>query len=231
MFRRQLRPEAGAPSLRFRPPSVHIPLWILAVGWLIATAAAGAWWLARHPRTLGLLALAVATVVLDVTAWLAVLAVLTSGLLCLWWALSPPSFEAWCAAPARTRAREYVVYRREWQPAMLTAGLTLRDSWGGDLPTLRSVRAEAGGDVVRVRMLPGQTVEQWQAAAPKLAQTFGHRMMRVRRVPGRPQEVELFVRRRNGVLRNVTEPAVDTDTGELPAVRPAFPRQPRGGAA
>jgi hypothetical protein len=81
-------------------------------------------------------------------------------------------------------------------------------------------------------MLPGQTVDQWQAAAPRLAQTFGVRQLRARRVAGRAQDVELLVTvRRAPVIRHVTEPPPALPDPETPAPRGAFPRQPRGGVS
>lgn len=228
----RLRPEGRPPTLRFRPPAVHIPLWVMAVGWVLALTGRGCRWAAVHWRTTVVAACAGWLLLTDTWLWALVAGCLLAGGLCVWWAMWPGSFARRVSRPVTARWRELVTYRRMWQPAMLTAGLTLREAWGGDLPTLRRVRAAEGGDVLRVRMLPGQTLEQWRAATPQLAQTFGKRSIRVRRVNRRLQELDLFVPLRTAPaavpLRHVTEPAPEVETLELPAARGAFPRQARG---
>jgi hypothetical protein len=172
-----------------------------------------------------------------------------AGVLALIWAAADPeTFAVHVRDLLRLRLREWLVYRRNWQPATLTAGLTLRESWGGDLPRLRGVTAEGSRDVLRVAMLPGQTVGQWQAAAPALAQTFGVRAARVRPVPGRPSEVALVLRvegssKRTGVPLatsertsksasvTVTKPPGQEDAPPATPARSPFPRQPHGGTA
>lgn len=234
ILRRELRPEGRPPSLRFRPPNVHIPLWLLALGWAGALAWRGLRWLAVHPRSS--LVLAVAGVLLWTDTVLPALGVLVAAKLMLaaWWAIDPGAVRRRVLEPVQLRLREQLTYRRDWQPAMLTCGLSLREQWGGDLPTLRTVRNDGGRDVLRVRMLPGQTGEQWQAVTAALAQTFGARSVRVRRVNGRPQELDLLVTRRRAAappLRHVTEPPAEDVVTPAAAGRAAFPRAPRGGAA
>jgi S-DNA-T family DNA segregation ATPase FtsK/SpoIIIE len=226
IFRRELRPEARPPTLRFRAPNIHLPLWLLAVGWLVWQALT---WIIRHPRSTIIAAVAGWLIVADWVVPALALVCAAAGALLIWAAADPETFAVHVRDPLRLRLREWLVYRRNWQPATLTAGLTLRDSWGGDLPRLRGVTAEGGRDVLRVGMLPGQTHAQWQAAAPALAQTFGVRAARVRPVPGRPSEVALVLRVRDSVT--VTKPAGQEKTQPAPPARSPFPRQPHGGAA
>jgi S-DNA-T family DNA segregation ATPase FtsK/SpoIIIE len=229
VLRRELRPDSRPPSLRFRSPNVHVPLWLLALGWLLVLTWRGLRWLCRHPRATVVLAVTGALVWTDTVMPAGVVLALGLCVLTGWWAVDPGTFRAVVLERVQLRLREWFTYRRDWQPAVLTAGLTLRDSWGGDLPTLRSVRADAGSDVLRVRMLPGQTLEDWRTATAALAQTFGVRQCRVRKVPNRLQEVELIMARRRP-LRHVTKSPVEQEPQQAPAVRGAFPRQPRGAA-
>jgi S-DNA-T family DNA segregation ATPase FtsK/SpoIIIE len=231
LLRRELRPGPRLPSVRFRAPNFHIKLRWLIYGWLAVMVFRALRWLATHPRWT--LVLAMTGVLIGMDLWWPALMVacLTAGALCLWWALQPGSFHRWVGRPVQLELREWFVYRRNWQPAMLTCGLTLRDSWGGDLPVLRKVRNEHGRDLLRVRMLDGQTPGQWEAARAALAQTFGVRHIRVRRIVNRPRELDLIVVRRGTPLRHVTEADVDQEPRELQPARGAFPRQPRGGAA
>ena len=242
MLRRELRPEARPPSLRFRGPNIHVPLWLLACGWLLV----GCWrmlrWLAVHPRCTVVAAVAAALVWTDTVLPAGVVLALALSAALGWWAVDPATFTALVGVRVQLWLREWFTYRRDWQPAMLTSGLTLRESWGGDLPTLRRVRSDGRQDVLRVRMLPGQTPETWKAASAQLAQTFSARQVRVRRVAGRAQELDLLVtlRSRSSLVasRNqtssnvtVTEGQVDVDSDQQPAARGAFPRTPRRGAA
>jgi S-DNA-T family DNA segregation ATPase FtsK/SpoIIIE len=136
----------------------------------------------------------------------------------VWVLADPPSFDRFVVAPLRSRWRRQLVYRREWQPAMVVNSLD-RD---GALPVLRRVVSTTRGDVVRVTILPGQTLDDWRAAAPRLAAAFGVRVVRPRKVAGRPYELELHVRR----SVRVTGPA---EAAEEPPATPrgAFPRAPR----
>ena len=76
---------------------------------------------------------------------------------------------------------------------MDTAGLAV--PWRGTVwnPTVLSVSSTLSVDRVRVRMLPGQTVEAYAAVGDRLAQTFGAQAVRVRSVQGRPHNVELWL--------------------------------------
>lgn len=212
-----------------------MPLWVLAAGWCAGQLLRAVLWLVLHPRS----ALALAAAVMAWAVWLrwgwapygwslsAAAVVLGT-----WWARWPASFHRQVTGRLRARWRRFL-YWREWQPAMVTSGLALAPALGASLPSLRRVRSDAHRDVLRVRMLPGQTLEQWQAAAPKLATTFSVRAVRVRRVNGRPQDLDVLCLRRAlappipAPVPAVTEP--DPVEPEQPATpRPgAFPRAPR----
>jgi S-DNA-T family DNA segregation ATPase FtsK/SpoIIIE len=84
------------------------------------------------------------------------------------------------------------VYRYLWQPAMVTTGLAVRVEGTEYLPKIVSVRSTGCVDVVRVRMLPGQTLQDWAADAPRLAQTFGALDCRVRSVPKAAHDLALW---------------------------------------
>jgi S-DNA-T family DNA segregation ATPase FtsK/SpoIIIE len=75
---------------------------------------------------------------------------------------------------------------------MDTAGLT-KERHGTDyVPPLLRIRSTRSVDRVRVRMLPGQTVEDFGAVAERLAQTFGAEVCRVRSIAKRRHYVELW---------------------------------------
>lgn len=103
---------------------------------------------------------------------------------------------SWFAARVRSRTagwwREVRVYRAAWQSAVVTTGLVFRDGRVLHLPRLVAVRTRGGIDLVRVRMLPGQVLEDWAQCAPRLAQTFGAQECRVRTVARRKHDLDLW---------------------------------------
>jgi hypothetical protein len=192
MLQRRLAPGPAVPRLRFRAPNVHVPLWLLALGWLGTLVLRVLLWAATHPRSAAAGLLALWLVLHPPPAWqpLAIAAVVALG---VWWARWPRSFRRHVSARAQAAWRRLWVYRRDWQPAMVTS------------------------------VLPGQTIEQWQQAAPRLAQTWGLRIVRVRRTSD-PQVLTL-VGRRQAARGNYLAPAASTL--EQPATRQgAFPRHP-----
>jgi S-DNA-T family DNA segregation ATPase FtsK/SpoIIIE len=236
MLRRQLSAGRPVPRLRFRGPNLHVPLWLLGAGWALLAGARALWWLVVHPRT----ALALAGAVLLWAVWLrwgwAPFGWTSSSaavVLGVWWARFPESFGRHVTDRVHAGWRRLSVYRREWQPAMVTCGLAHAPALGSSLPRLRRVRIDGDTDVVRVRMLEGQTPEQWRAAGPQLARVFEVRTIRVRTVPNRLRELDLLCRRRGtarALNRHVTEPEPVEDTQPATPAQGAFPRQPRGGA-
>jgi S-DNA-T family DNA segregation ATPase FtsK/SpoIIIE len=181
----------AAPGLHVRGPVFRLGLLLWLTGALLTLLARGAVWVILHPVL--------------TAAWVALYGVLWCGMVYGWWwvggpllgllggsaawfLVSPRTFWRWCGLPVRSLWRRVWTYRRDWQPAMVTAGLDL----GRRLPKLRRVRSTRQVDVVRARMLPGQTVEQWGSAGPRLRQTFGLLDVRPRAVPGRPHLVELL---------------------------------------
>jgi S-DNA-T family DNA segregation ATPase FtsK/SpoIIIE len=229
MLRRELQPGRPVPRLRFRGPSVHLPLWLLAAGWLGTVLARLLLWAAFHPRSTVAVIVAVGLWLHPPPGWqpLLLAAAIVVG---VWWARWPDSFRRQVTLRVAARRRRFH-YWRDWQPAMVTAGLSLTPGLGGSLPLMRSVTTDGGTDTVRVRMLPGQTPDQWQAAAPRLATTWQLRAVRVRRVLNRPQELDLICRHRPVPVADIPrvtklEPVEDQQPA---APRPGpFPRAPRG---
>lgn len=185
----------GQTPVRLNVAKVHVPLSAILAAWAGRRLGAGGWWLLRHP-----VAVAVALVVLvgwrvTVTSGpLPVLTVVTvvSAVLLVWRRVHGSSFTALVAWRVRGLWRAATVYRYLWQPAMVTTTLAVRVEGTEYLPRLVSVRSTGCVDVVRVRMLPGQTLSDWAAIAPRLAQTFGVVDCRVRSVPKRAHDLALW---------------------------------------
>ncbi|RKS79565.1 S-DNA-T family DNA segregation ATPase FtsK/SpoIIIE [Actinomadura pelletieri DSM 43383] len=123
-----------------------------------------------------------------------VLALVAVGL-GVWAAVDRPSFVRWVAYPALAWWRLVTVYRRDWQPVLVTAGLTKVHKGREYLPSLVRVRCGPTSDRVLVRMLKGQAPDAWERVAANLAHGFGAALVRVRD-GGRPGRICLeFVRR------------------------------------
>jgi DNA segregation ATPase FtsK/SpoIIIE, S-DNA-T family len=109
-----------------------------------------------------------------------------------WWVWRRESFTRQVTWRVRGWWRGRRTYRFCWQPAMVTTGLVVVVDGQEYLPKILGVRSTAAVDRVLVRMLPGQVIEDWTTAGPRLAQTFGVVECRVRSVPAHRQRVELW---------------------------------------
>jgi DNA segregation ATPase FtsK/SpoIIIE, S-DNA-T family len=187
-------PRAPSP-VRLNVAKVHVPLSAVLAAWAGRRLGAGGWWLLRHP-------IAVAAALVALLAWritvrsgpFPVLAVFGTSavVLLVWRQLHRSSFTRLIVWRVRGVWRAATVYRYLWQPAMVTTALAVRVEGTEYLPKVVSVRSTGSVDVVRVRMLPGQTVSDWATNAPRLAQTFGALDCRVRSVPRRAHDLALW---------------------------------------
>lgn len=185
----------GQTPVRLNVAKVRVPLSAVLAAWAGRRLGAGGWWLLRHP-------FAVAATAVSLVAWrvtvthgpLPVLAVVSAFTFALfvWRQVHGSSFTALVAWRVRGTWRAATVYRYLWQPAMVTTALAVRVEGTEYLPKIVSVRSTGCLDVVRVRMLPGQTLADWASNAPRLAQTFGVVDCRVRSVPRRAHDLALW---------------------------------------
>jgi S-DNA-T family DNA segregation ATPase FtsK/SpoIIIE len=83
--------------------------------------------------------------------------------------------------------RATTVYRRNWQPAMVTCGLAIRAGDREYVPEILRVRSTDCVDRVLVQMLVGQAPEAFEARTNQLAHTF--EALRVRVVVERPGRI------------------------------------------
>lgn len=187
--------------MRVIAPSVRLPMGPVLAGAALRRTGRALLWCCRHPGVV-VAAAALLGLLWTVGRWgLVPVAIITAGaagLLCLavygWGCRWPASYARWVDRPARSWWRRTWVYRRQWQPAMVTSGLSITAGATELLAVLSRVRATPTVDVVRVRMLPGQTVEDWAKASARLAQTFGVLSVRARPVAGSVHAVELWCR-------------------------------------
>lgn len=177
-------------------PAVRVSVWTVAAGWLARKLCRLIVLIVTTPAALLTLALAIAGVWVGhrFGPWpiLAALVLTVAGL-ATWRVRWPAGFDRFVDTPARSWWRGWFVYRRLWATATSTAGLTLTRRGDEYTPTLRRVSSTRSVDQVNVRMLPGQTVEDYADAAPRIAQTFGAAVCRVRSIPGRIHELALWL--------------------------------------
>lgn len=132
-----------------------------------------------------------------------------------WRMRRPVSFARFVWGPLRGRWRRISVYGRCWDAAMTACRVASGPrTVAEDFPRLLGVSCTGVGDVVRVGMLPGQTLAQWVASADRLAQAFNAPACRVAPVPGRPQQLRLEFTTRDA-LAAVVAPFAPLDASEV----------------
>lgn len=159
------REERG--PFQFRTAAVHVPLSALLTAWLLRKLGHAVWWLLRRPMVLGPLVgiwLLVRLVDAHGTA-LAVGTILMLALsvvvLVVWRVRSPDSFTRTVGWRVRGGWRSVFVYRAGWSTAMSTTGLAVSLAGRNYLPKRIAVSSTGTVDRVRVRMLPGQVLDDW----------------------------------------------------------------------
>jgi DNA segregation ATPase FtsK/SpoIIIE, S-DNA-T family len=163
----------------WRSPVYRTPGWIVALAQLARLLWRLACFAGRHP-----LAVAVTAFLgwLYVTAGWPVLAILAGSLvlaLAVWRWCWPVSFARWIAAPARNRWRGWR-YRRRWPGVMTISGLAELYQARVLLPVLGKVTATSHVDRVAVRLVSGQSPDDFAHVADNLAHGFGAMLCRIR---------------------------------------------------
>jgi S-DNA-T family DNA segregation ATPase FtsK/SpoIIIE len=154
------------------------------------------WFVVRHP----LLDAAAAIVIITWTraGWpgLAVLAGTVTAVLVVLRFWRPDWFSRLVTAPLRDRWRWWF-YRRHWHAVLTISGLAPGYRGRVMLPVLDEVTAGRCADCVRVRLVSGQSPQQFADRAEELAHGFGAHVCRVRAAA--PGNVLLELVRRNAL--------------------------------
>ncbi|HET7735066.1 MAG TPA: FtsK/SpoIIIE domain-containing protein [Nocardioidaceae bacterium] len=168
----------------------HPFLTLLVTGWTLATAAWGA------------------------TGFLGFAAVLTFGA-CAWRRLHRRSWLRFATSPWRAAW----VYRRRWQPAMVTCRLAVRVNDREFVPEILTVRSTAYVDRVLVQLLVGQAPEEFEAWTSQLGHTF--EALRVKVVADRPGRIWLEFTHKDPLQGTITalQPQEGVDLEALPVGR------------
>lgn len=203
---------------------VRISVWAVLLGWLARRLARLLVIVLRSPSILAVLTVIAATL----AVWHAfgpapvVAAAVLLVLVLVGWSLRwPASFDRRVRCTWRSWWRSGLIYRWFWTAAMTGAGLAVRRRDTEYLPQLVRVRSTRSVDRVRVQMLPGQTLDDYANVADRLGQTFGTLDCRVRSVPHRVHELELWLLVHDPLAHIVQpfEPGVDPLRDGLPVAR------------
>ncbi|HET7388896.1 MAG TPA: FtsK/SpoIIIE domain-containing protein [Nocardioidaceae bacterium] len=165
-----------------------------------------------HPVvTLMLVVLGWVSVVAGVGWAVALLTGLVAGLL-VWRWLHRASYRRLVTS----RVRAAWVYRRRWQPAMVTCGLATTVNGQEYLPSICKVVAGTYGDRLLVELLSGQSPEDWDQQTTRLAHTFDATRCRI--ATDRPGRVWVEFTHTDPLANTVPalEPADSPDLTALP---------------
>jgi S-DNA-T family DNA segregation ATPase FtsK/SpoIIIE len=145
-------------------------------------------------------------------------AVLVAAGYSAWAFLKPSSFDGWVVDPTRQRWLSWWRYRRTWEAVCTLHGLSAKLGGRALIPELQSVRIGSGGDVLVLRVVTGQSINDWQKQAPALAAAWRANRLAIRALA--PGELRVDVMR-GDVLANpirLPMPAPETPV-DLGAVR------------
>jgi S-DNA-T family DNA segregation ATPase FtsK/SpoIIIE len=162
-----------------RSPVLHTPVWMIA----IAQAARLLWrlarFVARHPvATLLTAVLAVAWRYLNWPGPLVLVIVLTAGA-AAWRYILPASWSRLVGSPVRGRWRRWR-YQRQWVQVMTVARLAVPSRTHLLVPVLGPVTATRFTDRLLVRMVAGQSPEDFDRHASNIAHGLGALTCRIR---------------------------------------------------
>ena len=163
-----------------RSPVMHTPLWIVAAAQLCRWLWRLARFLLRHPAAdLIAAALALAWRLLGWPGPVLVAAALLAG--SVTWRLAwPESWSRMVAAPTRARWRRWQ-YQRQWPAVMTISRLAVYYRGRILLPLLGPVTTTGHTDRLYVRLVSGQSADDFAARADNLAHGFGAIACRIRR--------------------------------------------------
>lgn len=184
-----------------RTPYLRVPLWLILFAWLGKGLLSLTVLLVRHwVVTLPAFVLAALYVRFD---WYGpvVLVLVLAAVAGSWWSLHRPSFLRFGYYPVLARWRRWL-YRRQWLPAMATAGLSVTFDGRTVIPVVKRVRCSGMADVLTVRMVTGQIPDDFAKVSERLAHTFGARACRVS-AGSRPDQVVITLLRGDPLLATV----------------------------
>jgi DNA segregation ATPase FtsK/SpoIIIE, S-DNA-T family len=164
---------------QWRSPVYRTPGWIVALAQLARLLWRLARFAGRHPIAAAVTAFLGWVYVAAGWPALAILAGSVAVVLAVWRWRWPVPFARWITVPARNRWRGWV-YRRRWPAVMTISGLAELYQSRVLLPVLGKVTATRHVDRVAVRLVSGQSSDDFAHVAENLAHGFGALLCRIR---------------------------------------------------
>jgi S-DNA-T family DNA segregation ATPase FtsK/SpoIIIE len=168
---------------------------IWAVAHLISLAFRGAirlvWWSILFPMLSMPLALVIGLAAERDYGWSLFTLLATTLALITWSRFAPKSYLALISGRIWKRRRSWKVYRTRWTNVCALHGLTRTLDGAVLVPPLARPVIGYTFDRLTVRMLAGQTIDDWSRNADAFAHTFGARSVQVR--SSRPAVVEMMM--------------------------------------
>jgi S-DNA-T family DNA segregation ATPase FtsK/SpoIIIE len=162
-----------------RRPVVRVPGWARLTAWVIRGLVRLVALLVSYWRTTGpALLLAWLWLRYGLPVPVVLVAVVAAGLVG-WRFGHRQSFDRFVFWPVVSRWRGWWLYGRRWEQAMKACGLAKTIDGVTTWPGLRSVKSGPAGDVLRLKILMGQTPEYYTKVSAELAYSFATRLCRV----------------------------------------------------
>ena len=181
--------------------------WIVALIWCIFKAVGYLLWLAILFPALSI----PAVVSLGMTLCYGIVAGMLTAVTLVagygtWAALDARSFEAWIAQPVRQRFLMWWRYTRNWESVCALNGLTTRDRERDRTltPRLRSVCIGKHTDAIDLRVVTGQSVNDWQKRVHELAAAWRADRLTIRATA--PGELRITITRYDLLAQSIPLP-------------------------
>ena len=128
-----------------------------------------------------------------------------------WAALDANSFETWISGPVRRQFQSWWRYTRNWEAVCALHGLTARHQDRVLTPRLRGVYIGKHTDVIDVRVVTGQSVDDWQKRTRELAAAWRADQLIVRATA--PGELRITITHFDFLAQPIPLPRPPANTG------------------
>ena len=118
--------------------------------------------------------------------------------------MEPSSFTAWVTAPVRQRLLSWWRYHRNWESVCTLHGLTAQLGDRTLAPALQSVRIGSHADVLILRVVAGQSINDWQKRGPALAAAWRGERLTIRATA--PGELRIIIGRSDVLAQPIALP-------------------------
>jgi S-DNA-T family DNA segregation ATPase FtsK/SpoIIIE len=168
--------------------------WIVVLIWSIFKVAGYLIWLAILFPALSIPALISLGMTLEYGIGAGMLTALAiGGGYTAWAALDAKSFQTWIESPIRREFQSWWRYTRNWDAVCALHGLTARHNDPVLTPQLRAVVIGKHTDVIDVRVVTGQSIDDWRKRTHELAAAWRADQLNVRAIA--PGELRITITR------------------------------------